>query len=82
VALSHAPSIVPLLGPSLPLPSLCNPSPLGLGEGRSGLDSDNNLVDSSHEVGSGNTSDREENVIDNFIEASGLEPKAKEDIWS
>ncbi len=46
------------------------------------MDSDDDSADSSREVGSGNTSDREEDDMDNFIEASGSDPKAKEDIRS
>jgi len=33
-------------------------------------------------MGSGNALDREEDNIDNFMKASGSEPKAKENIWS
>ena len=82
VASSRAPSIVPSLGPSLHPPSSHDPSPVGLSEGRSGSDSNDNSADSSHEVGGGNASDREEDDMDNFMETSGSRPKAKEDIRS
>jgi hypothetical protein len=55
---------------------------VGLSEGGSRSDSDNDSVDSSHEIGGGNASDREEDDMDNFMEASRSRPKAKEDIWS
>jgi len=80
VASSHALSIVPSLGLSSHPPSSCDPSPVGLSEGGSGSDSDDDSADSSREVGSGNASDREEDDMDNFVEASGSDPKAKEDI--
>jgi hypothetical protein len=82
VASSHALLIIPSSGPSSHLPSLRDPSPVGLSEGGSGLDSDDDSVDSSREVGGRNTSDREEDDMDNFIEASGSGPKVKEDIRS
>jgi hypothetical protein len=56
---------------------------VGLDEGGSGSDGDDDIPDSSHEVGSrGNIPDREEDDMDNFIDTSGAEPKAKEDIHS
>jgi hypothetical protein len=54
---------------------------VGLDEGGSGLDGNDDILDSSHKVsGRGNISDREEDDIDNFMDASSAEPKAKEDI--
>jgi len=82
VASSHAPLIVPSSGPSSHPPSSHDPSPVGLSEGGSRLDSNNDSADSSHEVGSRNALDREEDDMDNFMEASGSGPKAKEDIRS
>ena len=80
MASSHAPSIVLSLGPSSHLPSSRNPSPVGLSEGGSRSDSNDNSADSSHKISSGNTLDREEDDMDNFMEASGSRPKVKKDI--
>ena len=74
VALSHALSIIPLSGLSSHLPSSCNPSPVGLSEGGSRSDSDDDSADSSCEVGGRNALDREEDDMDNFMEASGSDP--------
>ncbi len=82
MALSHAPSIILSSGPSLHPPSSHDPSSVGLSEGGSGSDSDDDSADSSHEVGGRNALDREEDDMDNFMEASGSEPKVKEDIRS
>jgi len=82
MASSHALLIVPSSGPSSHPPSSHDPSSVGLSEGGSGSDSDDDSADSSHEVGGRNAVDREEDDMDNFMEASGSEPKAKEDIQS
>src|SRR6266851_476293 len=82
VASSHALLIIPSSGPSSHPPSSRDPSPVGLSEGGSGSDSDDDSADSSHEVGGRNALDREEDDMDNFMEASRSEPKVKEDIWS
>ena len=56
---------------------------MGLDEGGSGSDGDDDILDSSRKAsGKGNISDREEDNMDNFIDTSGAEPKAKEDICS
>ena len=80
MALSYVPSIVPSSGPSLHPPSSYDPSPVGLSEGGSRLDSDDDSADSSRKIGGRNISDREENDMDNFMEASGSRPKVKENI--
>jgi len=77
VAASCAASIVPSLGPSLHPPSLCDPLPGGPEDSGSKLDSDINDVEMD---GREDTSDREEDDTDTFIEASRSEPKVKEDI--
>jgi hypothetical protein len=54
---------------------------VGLDEGGRGLDDDDDIADLSDEAGGrGNISDREENNMDDTIDAIGSEPKAKEDI--
>src|SRR6266851_1842162 len=81
VASSHISLIVPSLGQSLYPPSLHGPSPVGLDKGGSGSDGNSNVADSSHEKdGQGNISEREEEDMDNFMDASGSDPKVKEDI--
>ncbi len=81
MASSCALLIVPLPGPTSYPPSLCNPLPVGLDEGGSGSDGDDDIADLSDEAGGrGNTSDREEDNMDNTMDATGSEPKAKEDI--
>ena len=80
MASSYVPSIVPSSEPSSHPPSSCDPSPVGLSEGGSGSDSNDDSADSSHKIGGRNISDREENDMDNFMEASGSRPKVKENI--
>ena len=79
---SAAPScaalIAPLPVPSLYPPSSCALSPMGLDEGGSGLDGDDDISDSSYEVGSRG----KEDDMDNFMDISSAEPKAKKDIHS
>ncbi len=52
---------------------------MGLDQGGSGSDGDGNVADSGGEE-EGNTSEREEDDMDNFMDASGTKPKAKDDI--
>jgi hypothetical protein len=79
VASSRAPSIVPLMGPSSYPPSSCSASPMGLDQGVSGSDGNNNIADPGGEE-EGNTSEREDDDMDNFMDASRTEPKMKDDI--
>jgi hypothetical protein len=79
MAASHAASIIPSLGPSSQPPSSHAPSPGGLGDSGSESDSDDDDVEMD---GREETSDREEDDTDTFMEASRSEPKAKEDIRS
>jgi hypothetical protein len=54
-----------------------------LDEGGSRSDGDGNVADLSHEEDSqGNISEREEDNMDDFMDAIGSDPKAKEDIHS
>jgi len=54
---------------------------VGLDEGGSGSDGDDDVVDLSDEAGGrGNASDREEDNMDNTMDTTRSEPKAKEDI--
>jgi hypothetical protein len=56
---------------------------VGLNQHRSRSDGNGDIVDSgSKEDDIGNTSEMKEDDIDNFIDADGSEPKAKEDICS
>jgi len=79
VVSSCAPSIIPSMGPSSYLPSSHGASPVGLDQGGSGLDGNDDVADPSGEE-EGNTSEREEDDMDNFIDASRTEPKAKDNI--
>jgi hypothetical protein len=67
------------MGPSSYLPSSHGASPVGLDQGGSGLDGNDDVADPSGEE-EGNTSEREEDDMDNFIDASRTEPKAKDNI--
>ena len=54
---------------------------MGLDEGGSGSDGDDDIADLSDKAGGrGNTSDREEDEMDNTMDTTRSEPKAKEDI--
>jgi len=54
---------------------------VGLDEGGSGSDGDDDIADLSDKAGGrGNTSDREEDEMDNTMDTTRSEPKAKEDI--
>jgi hypothetical protein len=56
---------------------------VGLNQRGSGSDGDGDVADSGgEEDDTGNTSEREEDDMDNFMDAGGSEPKAKEDIRS
>jgi len=67
------------MGPSSYPPSSCGASPVGLDQGGSGSDGDDNVADPSGKE-EGNTSEREDDDMDNFMDASGTEPKVKDDI--
>jgi hypothetical protein len=54
---------------------------VGLNQGGSGSDGDSDVADSGGKE-EGNTSEREEDDMDNFMDASGTNPKVKEDIHS
>jgi len=83
MASSRTPAIVPSLGPSSYPPSSRGPSPVGLDEGGSRSDGDGDVADSSREEdGQGNISEREEDDMDDFMDTTGSDPKAKEDIRS
>jgi hypothetical protein len=80
---SRALSVVPSTGPPSYLPSSHSPSPVGLDQRGSGSDGDGDVADSGgEEDNTGNTSEREEDDMDNFMDAGRSEPKAKEDIRS
>ncbi len=81
VASSHALLIVPSMGPSSYPPSSRGASPVGLDQGGSRSDGDGDVADSGGEE-EGNTLEREEDDMDNFMDASRTEPKAKDDIHS
>ena len=56
---------------------------MGLDEGGSRSDGDGDVADSSREEdGQGNISEREEDDMDDFMDTTGSDPKAKEDIRS
>ena len=69
------------MGPSSYPPSSCGASPVGLDQGGSGSDGNDDIADPGGEE-EGNTSEREEDDMDDFMDASGTEPKAKDDIRS
>ncbi len=62
-------------------PSSHGASPVGLDQGGSGSDGDGDIADSGGEE-EGNTSERKEGDMGNFIDVSRTEPKVKDDIRS
>jgi hypothetical protein len=54
---------------------------VGFDQGGSGSDGNDNIVDPGGEK-EGNTSEREEDDMDNFMDASRTKPKVKDDIRS
>jgi hypothetical protein len=84
VAPSCIPLITPLLAASL-APLSCGPSPVELSEDRDELDGNDNIAGLDCELDDGEHnstvgSDDEEDNIDNAMEASGSQPRAREEI--